>query len=55
MQALASLPSLRSLPVHLHREILKSDSLVLYSQFGTLLTDELREDALEMHLQRCVL
>jgi len=51
-QALATLPSLRSLPVHLHREILKSDSLALYSQFGTLLTDEHREDALERHLQR---
>jgi len=51
-QALATLPSLRSLPVHLHREILKSDSLALYSQFGTLLTDEFREDALEKHLQR---
>ena len=55
MQALATLPSLRSLPVHLHREILKSDSLALYSQFGTLLTDEHREDALERHLQRFVL
>ena len=54
MQALASLPTLRSLPVHLHREILKSDSLALYSQFGTLLTDQFREDALERHLQRCV-
>ena len=53
LQALAHLPSLRILPVHLHREILKSDSLALYSQFGTLLTDELREDALERHLQRC--
>jgi len=51
-QALATLPSLRSLPVHLHREILKSDSLALYSQFGTLLTDEFREDALESHLKR---
>jgi len=52
-QVLATSPSLNSLPTHLHTEILKSDSLLLYSNFGTLLTDELREDALERHLQKC--